>query len=325
MGHFSGVFRVFGGGTRCALVAVVFCGTGCRDTYRTEISVKHLHRTLSHIALLGTLLSAAACATDSHAPFVQGDETAAAEGTDVVRDPVANDDIADVNEAAADAGSTWARLSATSMPSALVDEEADLDDDGNPSIDQFDETQDIPANLFVYMKAAPVEFDEVSVEITGVDINTTIDEDHWLPIMTDPLTVDLLALETDAVTLGSAALQPGSYAQLRLFIDNPKVLSGTEDMPVFMPLVVNEGIELDVEFDIEEGLAYSIVLDFDALASIRVDGNGAHLNPVIRIDSLTATGDDPAPTSADGGAAIVEPSEKSTEGVDGGASAFDAG
>lgn len=305
-------------------MAVVFCGMGCRDTYQMEISVKHLHRTLSHIALLGGLLSAAACATDPRASFLPGEETAVSEGAGSVRGPAATDDIAEVNEVDAGADSTWARLSATSNSSALDDEEAELDDDENPSLDQFNENQDIPANLFVYMKAAPVEFDEVSVEVTGVDISTTGDEETWLPVMTDPLTVDLLSLENDAVTLGSATLQPGSYAQLRLFIDNPKVLSGTEDMPVFMPLVVREGIELDVEFDIEAGLAYSIVLDFDALASIRVDGNGAHLNPVIRVDSLTATGDEPA-ASGDGGAPVGKPTENSTNGVDGGAPAVDAG
>lgn len=310
---------------RCALVAFVFCGTGCRDTYRTEISVKHLHRTLSHIALLGTLLSAAGCATEEHAPFVDGEETAFEEATGVARELGTSDDPIEVTEADAGAGATWARLTATAIPSALVDEETALDDDENPSAgedEETDEDEETLANFFVYMKAAPMAFDEMSVDIAGVDISTLGgEEESWLPVMTDPLTVDLLTLENDAITLGSAALQPGSYAQLRLFVDGAKIKSNAEDVPVFMPLVVREGIAIDVDFEIESGLAYSIVLDFDALASIRIDGNGAHLTPVIRVDSLTATGDDPTP-SVDGGAAVVEPS---TEGVDGGAPAVDAG
>jgi hypothetical protein len=52
-------------------------------------------------------------------------------------------------------------------------------------------------------------------------------------------------------------------------------------------------------------VAYSLVLDFDALASFQEDGLGIHLRPVIRVDSFTSTDGssvEPAPTSADAGA-----------------------
>jgi hypothetical protein len=268
-------------------------------------------------------LAIAGCATSEHAPYTSGDEvtdSAEQEGDDELA-------LGEPDEATAN-DPTWARLSATPL-TATLDEQSALaneeSDDPAPTESDEDNEDPVSTNFFVYLKAVPADFDQVWVDISGVDVGTTGgDAGTWTSTMADPRSVDLLTLQNEPTILGDVELQPGSYAQMRLFLSNPKIVSGTEYLPVFMPTALQEGIEIDLNFEVEEGVAYSLVLDFDALASIQEDGLGLHLRPVIRVESFTSTGDS-APVAVDAGSPSDPSSESNPVSVDAGALAFDAG
>jgi hypothetical protein len=292
-------------------------------TYGTETAVKNLHKTLSNLALLGAL-GIAGCATSERAPFVSRNEVSDSDENDSAS--IALDDSDDAEQAT---GASWARLAAVPLtatvdePSALTEEQPD-----EPAVVESEEEEATSsANFFVYLTATPAQFDQVWVDIADVEISTTGgDAGAATHTMQTPRTIDLLTLESAPTILGDAELQPGSYAKLRLFLSDPKIVSGNEYLPVFMPLAVEQGIEIDLDFEIEAGVAYSLVLDFDAFSSIQEDGLGLHMRPVIRVESFTATGDGNA-TAGDESSPDTTSSDEKPEAapLDAGAPAVDAG
>lgn len=293
--------------------------------------MKNLHQTLSNLALLGAL-AIAGCATSEHAPFVSGEEVSDEADRGSNMDALGSSDESDEAAEPSDGTDpTWARLAASSLTETPTDEESALaneesalaneessDDSDDPTPAEFSEEEEDGSsntNFFVYLKAAPADYDQVWVDISGVDVGTTTDDTStWTSTMSSSRSVDLLTLQSEPTILGDVELQPGSYAQMRLFLSNPKIVSGTEYLPVFTPTSLQDGIELDLSFEVEEGVAYSLVLDFDALASFQEDGLGIHLRPVIRVDSFTSTGGSPA----------IDPNVEIVS-ADAGAPAFDAG
>jgi hypothetical protein len=263
---------------------------------------------LSNLALLGALVIAG-CATSERAPYTSGDEVSNA--VDHGGDMATLDGPEEASPSSADASATWAHLSATTLTATLDDEQSTLandneSDDLAPVEPGEENDENSTANFFVYLKAVPADYDQVWVDISGVDVGTTDnDAGTWTATMSNTRSIDLLTLQSEPTILGDVELQPGSYAQMRLFLSNPKIVSGTEYLPVFTQAALRSGIEIDLNFEVEEGVAYSLVLDFDALASFQEDGLGIHLRPVIRVDSFTSTDGssvEPAPTSADAGA-----------------------
>jgi hypothetical protein len=293
----------------------------------------NLHKTFSNLALLGAL-AIAGCATSEHAPFVSGDEVSdeADRGSSEMAALGDSDEAAEPREGS---DPTWARLAATSHTETSTDEESaptneqsaltnEESEDPTPAEIAEDEAIASNTNFFVYLKAAPADFDQVWVDISNVNIGTTGDDTGtWTSTMPTPRSVDLLTLQSEPTILGDVELQPGSYAQMRLFLSNPKIVSGTEYLPVFTQTALQSGIEIDLSFEVEEGVAYSLVLDFDASASFQEDGLGIHLRPVIRVASFTATGGS-EPTTVDGGSPVTDP-DSETASADAGAPAFDAG
>lgn len=289
--------------------------------------MKNLHKTLSNIALVGVLLAAAGCAKD-HAPYRAGEEDRSEEGT---RDAIDSDE-AETDDPLA----SMARLSAAPMTTP-DDDEADEPAADEPAADEpaADDDDAVTGSLHVLLTDAPAQYDHVWVEIAGVEIGTAdSDAGGWITVMSEPRMIDLLTLQNDVTTiLGDADLQPGFYSQLRMFVTSAQVVTGEVALPLFVPSAAQTGIKINLNFDVEAGVDYSLVLDFDALASIRSTGNGLHLSPVIKVESLTAsTGAVMTPDGVDGGAVdtftqtgFAADSGAPAVAMDAGAAAFDAG
>jgi hypothetical protein len=155
-------------------------------------------------------------------------------------------------------------------------------------IDGLD-TRDVQGNLRLYLTDAPVEFDEVWVTISSIAIARDADDDaEWLMLAQEPQRFDLLTLQDDVTAiLADAALDPGAYAQMRLVVDEAAVVIGDEVEPLFIPSGEETGIKLNLDFYVEAGKSYAIVLDFDARESIMSTGNGRlMMAPVITVEHV---------------------------------------
>ncbi len=141
----------------------------------------------------------------------------------------------------------------------------------------------------------PAGYDEVNIVVTRVEVHRSGSDSSsgWFLINNSPATYDLLLLRNGAsVVLGDHSLEAGHYTQIRLIIGTGSniVVDG-----VTHPLEISSGqitgIKLNHSFDIEDGIVYELLLDFDAERSIVAAGNGTYkLKPVIRVTPAAISG-----------------------------------
>ena len=98
---------------------------------------------------------------------------------------------------------------------------------------------------------------------------------------------DLLKLVNDDDTLLSDSYIPsGRIHQLRLVLgsENYVKIQGTNDLiKLETPSAQQSGLKLNIQQDVQEGILYTITLDFDVSKSIVRTGNGKYmLKPTIR-------------------------------------------
>lgn len=146
----------------------------------------------------------------------------------------------------------------------------------------------------VSLTDAPVNFDEVNIEILQVLVNrdesaedTT--DSGWHSVMDDSLVVNLLDYQNGAVLdLGEVELETGQYNQVRLLLgENNNVVIDGETHELTTPSAQQSGYKLNVNAEIQEGQVYELVIDFDASQSIVVTGNDRYiLKPVLRTVNL---------------------------------------
>ncbi len=152
--------------------------------------------------------------------------------------------------------------------------------------------------LEVLLHDAPANYEEVNVFIKSVEINNGETEEGWETISTPEQSYDLLELVNGATeVLGSAELEAGTYEQIRLILSNnghSVVVDGTEH-DMFVPSGEQTGIKLNVNAEIEPGITYTLLLDFDAARSGVERGNEQSgvkylLKPVISASNEAVTG-----------------------------------
>jgi hypothetical protein len=104
---------------------------------------------------------------------------------------------------------------------------------------------------------------------------------------------NLLDLTNGVNTLiATSDMEPGTISQIRLILgpDNSVVVDGVT-YPLSTPSAQQSGLKLQIHQTFEPGVAYSILLDFDANQSIIETGNGEYqLKPVIRNIDVEVTG-----------------------------------
>lgn len=136
----------------------------------------------------------------------------------------------------------------------------------------------------VRMTDAPGPYDEVNVEIVGVEIHSDVNGWNTLP-MTAPGVYNLLDFTNGLDTLiASANLPSGKISQLRLILgDNNSVMIGGTSYPLTTPSAQQSGLKLQIHQNLIPDITYTILLDFDASQSIIETGKGKYiLKPVLR-------------------------------------------
>lgn len=141
----------------------------------------------------------------------------------------------------------------------------------------------------------PGDFDEVNIVISRVEVHKAGSDSTsgWSIINSVEETYDLLLLRNGAsAVLGNSKLDAGHYSQIRLIIGTgSNIIINGEFYSLDVMSGEESGVKLNHAFDIEAGLVYELMLDFDAGHSIIQTGNGQYkLKPVIRLVPAVISG-----------------------------------
>jgi len=144
----------------------------------------------------------------------------------------------------------------------------------------------------VRLTDSPGDFDEVNIDIQGVEVNNSNNNDGWVSMDIKKGVYDILQLTNGLDTLlGSVELPAGKIEQIRLILgsDNSVKING-QTFDLITPGSQQSGLKLNLHAVLTGGITYRILLDFEAARSIVKRGNGTYsLKPVIRaIESATS-------------------------------------
>lgn len=153
-------------------------------------------------------------------------------------------------------------------------------------------------SMTVEMTDAPIDSAEaVNVFIERVEVNREGDSDGWVTLNEPQQEYDLLELTNGATTvIGSSELEAGTYQQIRLIVsrEGHSVVVNGNSHEMFVPSGAQTGIKLNINAEIEEGIEYVLLLDFDASRSVVKAGQNNQrpyiLKPVIKATEKAITG-----------------------------------
>ena len=145
------------------------------------------------------------------------------------------------------------------------------------------------ARLQVYLTDAPGDYEAVYIDVKDVQINVTGDSlNGWQSLQNVNAAVyDVLKLVNDDDTLlADANIPSGKLHQMRLILgtENYVKIEGTSQLiKLETPSAQQSGLKLNIQQDVQDGILYTITLDFDVAKSIVKTGNGKYiLKPTIR-------------------------------------------
>ena len=139
----------------------------------------------------------------------------------------------------------------------------------------------------VSLKDAPGDYQQVNVEVTGVEIHTT--SDGWKYISVPDSVYDLLLLtDTNGTFLGSGPIPASKITQVRLILGTENsVMIDSAMHPLSLSSQDETGLKVDLNQDLVNGGVYTLILDFEADQSVVSLGNGNYkLKPVLKGDFL---------------------------------------
>ena len=138
----------------------------------------------------------------------------------------------------------------------------------------------------VRLTDAPGDFQEVNIDVQGVEVNSTSANDGWTVLSANKGIYNLLKLTNGLdVLLGQVDLPAGKLSQVRLILGpNNTVKINGAIIALNTPSAQQSGLKLKVNADLNAGIPYKLLLDFDASRSIVSTGSGKYnLKPVIRV------------------------------------------
>jgi hypothetical protein len=152
------------------------------------------------------------------------------------------------------------------------------------------------ATLHVKLTDAPADFEQVNIDIQGVQVHNSLgdQEGGWTTLtLLETGVYNLLELSNGLDTLLAAnELPAGKISQIRLILGSENtVMVGGELFPLSTPSAQQSGLKLNVNAQLKGGITYTILLDFDAALSVVEHGDGTYsLKPVIRAISEATSG-----------------------------------
>ncbi len=149
--------------------------------------------------------------------------------------------------------------------------------------------------MVVKLHDAPVDYDEVNISVARVEVNNSESEDQGWTVISEPNeTYNILELVNgNFEVLADAELEPGTYKQIRLILNNENtVVIDGDTFNLFVPSGAQTGLKLNIDAEIIEGIVYTLLLDFDANRSVVPTGATGQYNlkPVIRATNEAISG-----------------------------------
>lgn len=154
------------------------------------------------------------------------------------------------------------------------------------------------ARVNFYLVDAPASYDEVWIEVLAVrvkvdqdgvddEMDEDDDESSWVEITYDESqSLNLLELTGgNSELLGAEDFPKGEIDQIRLILgEDNYVIKNGERHELKTPSAQQSGLKIKVDEEIEGGMTYDLIIDFDAAKSIVEAGNSGQiiLNPVLR-------------------------------------------
>lgn len=159
----------------------------------------------------------------------------------------------------------------------------------------------------VRLTDAPGPYDEVNVDIQGVEV---IGDGGKIVLLNVKKGIyNLLEFSNGVDTLlATDSLEISSVNQVRLILgpNNTVVLDGVS-YPLSTPSAEQSGLKIKVNNKLQDGILYTVLLDFDANKSIVKQGNGTYsLKPVIRTIEQAISGTVKGKITPIGTVAVVE-------------------
>ena len=149
-------------------------------------------------------------------------------------------------------------------------------------------SSDGTGNFKLYLTDQPID-DAEEIWVTISEINVQKSDEGFFTISTDSRDYDLLTLRSKAEKIVDIILDEGTYTQIRLVVTAGRILLAGESEPHIMTVPSSE-VKIPFVFNVIEGGAIEIVLDFEADHSIHVVGAGQSkqyiLRPVIKVKSI---------------------------------------
>jgi hypothetical protein len=156
-----------------------------------------------------------------------------------------------------------------------------------------DRIKDGHARVNVFLIDAPASYDEVWIEVLGVEILTKgkeeSNESAWinLPYEANDQKINLLSLTGgNSEHLGEVEIPAGEISQIRLLLgDDNYIVQNEQTIELKTPSAQQSGLKLKVDKPLAAGISYDLVIDFDASRSIVRAGNSGNyiLKPVLRV------------------------------------------
>lgn len=140
------------------------------------------------------------------------------------------------------------------------------------------------STLNVRLTDAPASYDKVNIDIKEVRVNFRDDSTGWVSLNTNANVYNLLGLQNGVDTLlATGSVQAGIVQEIRLILgSNNTVVVGGVSYPLTIPSGSESGLKIKVGKSINSTLE-NLIVDFDADLSIKLEGGGYKLRPVLRI------------------------------------------
>ncbi len=142
------------------------------------------------------------------------------------------------------------------------------------------------AHLQIALTDDPGDYEAVFIDVQGIKINVTGTDTGWQDLANvNTGQYDLLKLVNDDDTiLVNADVPAGRVHQIRLVLGPDNFVQiDSQLIRLETPSAQQSGLKLNIQQDVEAGLLYKLLLDFDVAKSIVKTGNDKYiLKPVIR-------------------------------------------
>jgi hypothetical protein len=140
------------------------------------------------------------------------------------------------------------------------------------------------STLTIRMTDAPTALEEVNIDLQQVNIKFAKDSGGWVSMQTNSGIYNLLDFQNGFDTLIAQGTYPqGDVKEIRLVLgSNNSVKENGQVYPLTIPSGSESGLKIKINKKLRTGLN-SLLIDFDALMSIKKERNNYKLRPVIKL------------------------------------------